>query len=1163
LTETFQEVLQIVFEQLGAEEAEKLQKALTAVGTAGADTDARLAPLVKQLEELQSTSGKVAQAIDISKKIEANNSALAEAKKALSDLNAEFDRTDKTSADVSIAFSQAEKRVKTLSAEQLKLQSAFAASTSTLRQSGINTTNLVSAQDELRAKTAAVAQQITTAASGIKNLGSESAKTQGLLGTLKDHLLEIASVATAVGVALKTIDFGKQAFGEASDIEASLARVQALAQGSAHDFGALAEQIERSATAANASGVESASAAAALAEQGQSAAEIYEALTPTLLLAKNASIDLGQAAGIVDDTLDLFGKTAAYAGLAVDQLTAASKGSKDGLNGLADGVRTLAPDARALGLTFEDLVGLLGFMSQNGIDASKSARGLRTVFQDLQDPASKLSLALASLGDTSGNFSSAIETLRSAGGRGKDALLGLDGAARSLVEFLLQQGPNAVATFTASLANAQGTAAATAQTLDNTLKGSFTSFENALERVRSGLVKTSLAPLREELQKLSGQLVAFAESPAFAQLQQQLGDLFKEGTEAFDTFIQHVDWPKFVEGARGALKDASDSIHEFKDDLSAVAGAIGKVGDAIGVVYRAIAVAFDLAKVATNELVAHIAGSQLQYTRALDALTGKTSGATIALESLRDAAKSASSQGVDALIENSDKLVDNLKSLGGVSDEAAKNVDRVRATFENVRAGVATSSAAIGQAGSDFNVLTRGTENAANALGILPEIFNRDAIAAKAASDAHTEHANQIIRARQAVNDAQAAFDRLTQSGNKDVIAFQEAAKALQDAQAELDRLTGKADQAADSQRALASAFAQLHIVSQDQLEKTAGDAKSSLDTIEQAFQNNKATIEDVKRAYAAYAAAVKASVADSSDAVKQHAQAELDAKAAALGLAQSVAQAGAAGKEAGDQTADAFDNAAEKIKSASDAAGDLAANATEAAAGVQDVASSATAATSSLSQATQGIVLLSNEQLRGLREVAEELRAGGLSLEQYEQRIQEVMTGTSRAIEEQQELLKKSRSLQQDLLLQLAQQDGDDVEQENIRHQQALDNLREELTVDGQLNTIEFAKVEALENKRHENALRNIRAEADARKDAASDTSTTSAVGGGIGVNANRGNSGVPAGGVLGTFKIDFGNGNVVSVTGNQQTGKDLQRFLDELRRRAMASGLGSRLSR
>jgi hypothetical protein len=203
----------------------------------------------------------------------------------------------------------------------------------------------------------------------------------------------------------------------------------------------------------------------------------------------------------------------------------------------------------------------------------------------------------------------------------------------------------------------------------------------------------------------------------------------------------------------------------------------------------------------------------------------------------------------------------------------------------------------------------------------------------------------------------------------------------------------------------------------------------------------------------------------------------------------------------------------------------------------------------------------LSNEQLRGLREVAEELRAGGLSLEQYEQRIQEVMTGTSRAIEEQQELLKKSRSLQQDLLLQLAQQDGDDVEQENIRHQQALDNLREELTVDGQLNTIEFRKVEALENKRHENALRNIRAEADAKKDAASDTSTTSTVGGGIGVNVNRGNS-VPAGGVLGTFKFDFGNGSVVSVTGTQQTGKDLQRLLEELKRQARATGLAGRLN-
>lgn len=910
MADVFKEVLQIVIEQLGAEEAQKLSTVLRGVGDSGAAADAKLSPLIDQLSDLAVQSAKVSSAIDIAKKITANNIALTEAKNALAALNAEFNRADKSSADVSVAFEQAEKRVKTLATEQLKLQAAAAGSAASLKASGIDATNLAAAEDQLRAKTTQVAQQINNTAGATKNLGVESGKTGGVLGEMRDHLLAIVSVATAVGIALKGVQLGKEALAEAANVEQSLSRVKAIAQSTADDFSALGEQIERSAIAANVSSAQSAATAAALAEQGQSASEIFQTLTPTLLLARDANMDFAQSAGVVDDILDLFGKSAGDAAEVVDKLVTASKGSKDGIGGMAAAIRGLAPDARQLGLDFDQLVGLLGLMTQNGIDAGKATRGLRTIFQDLQDPTSKFSVALGQLGDTSGDFGSAIETIRTSGESGQEALLGLDGAARSLILFFLQQAPGAIDAFTAALQRSQGAASETRKAIDDNLSGAFEAFTNSLDRLGSKLAKSSLTPLRDELKKLADQLTAFAESPAFERLQKALGDLFAEGVEAFDNFIQNVDWAGFVSSAQTALRDASKSIGEFKDDLSTVAAAINTVGASIGVVFRSVAVVFDLTKTAVSGLVTGLAAGMLAQSRAVDALTGKTSQLTLSLEAVRDSAKDAAENGVAALREDSEKLVDNLGALGGAADETGKSVETLRDGVASMQAGVATSTPVVAKAGSDFNVLSKGVENVANALGILPELFNADATAAKAAAEAHTEHANEIVRARKAVDDAQAALTRLTQSGEKSSVAFQQASNTLQAAQAELDRLTGKSDTAADSQRRLAQAFADLRIKSQDELQKTRDTAERSLEAIRQAFTTGDAKIEDVKRAYAAWAAAVRAAAADSTDAVKKQAEETIASRAAALGLADAVTQAGDAGKDAGDKTATAFDGA-------------------------------------------------------------------------------------------------------------------------------------------------------------------------------------------------------------------------------------------------------------
>jgi len=65
---------------------------------------------------------------------------------------------------------------------------------------------------------------------------------------------------------------------------------------------------------------------------------------------------------------------------------------------------------------------------------------------------------------------------------------------------------------------------------------------------------------------------------------------------------------------------------------------------------------------------------------------------------------------------------------------------------------------------------------------------------------------------------------------------------------------------------------------------------------------------------------------------------------------------------------------------------------------------------------AANGIVVLSNEQIRALRSINEELQSGGLSLERYEERMAEVFTGVNAQIERQIEQVARLKSTEQDL---------------------------------------------------------------------------------------------------------------------------------------------------
>lgn len=942
---------------------------------------------------------------------------------------------------------------------------------------------------------------------------SEAYKSQAdAIGLLRDNLGKIAAAAAAAGAALKLIDFSRAGFDEAGKVEDSIARIGAIAKTTADDFEQLGDAIEEAAIAANVSTDQAALAAAALAEQGQSAKEIFETLTPTLLLAKDAQIEVSEAAGIVDDALDLFGKSAGDAALVVDQLVAASKGSKEGLAGLATAVRTLAPDAQALGLTFEQLTGMLSLLGQNGIDAGKAARGLRTVFQDLQDPTSKFSLALGDLGDSSGDFGKAIETLRSSGDRGKQALLGLDGAARSLLLFLIQQAPGSIKGFVDALKEAQGTASETAKTIDSTLRGSFTAFSNAFDRLSSAIAKQALTPLAEEFQKLADQLTEFSTSDSFARLTTAFQELFTNAVKQFDEFISHVDWSKFVDGATHAVSDVAGSLNELSGSFRDVANTVNEVGG----------------------FFSNLHTLDQEAGKALDGATKAVGNFALALGALGQGDLPAAARAMD--------------DVGAAVNKAAEHYDKFSEALNGGQQALSGVEPSANRAAEAVEGVGTKAETAIEGLQKIeevgPGVFENTrkaaveaALAEASVAAASKAHAEEVIKARKAVEDAHTALLNLVKSGTASAEAMQQASQKYEAAKKNLESLTTVTKSADEAQRGLEQAFKNLGLTTQKQLDKAADDAKRDLDTIRQAFLSGNATLEDVKRAYDAYAAKVRASVADSSDAVKAQKESQLQVLASTLGLTDALGKAGEAGKKAGEDTAEAFGKAGDKVGDTAQAAKDASDAFHDQSQGWADqLAATATAAAS----AAQGIVLLTADQLRGLREIRDELVAGGLTLQQYEERIQEVMFGTSEAIQRQIDQLARLRATEQDLLDQIAQESGDDVASEDARHRKALEDIKEEATLDGALNVQQYNRLKALEDKLHELKLKHIE-----EQQRAQDTSSQGGGGSSAATSASTpSGTTVQRGTSIPGLTIDFSGATIIGGT-KEQIGEQIARLV------------------
>jgi ABC-type transporter Mla subunit MlaD len=566
----------------------------------------------------------------------------------------------------------------------------------------------------------------------------------------------------------------------------------------------------------------------------------------------------------------------------VDELTAASHGAAGGLGAMSAAAAQLAPDAKALGLGFTDVVSVLGLLNTKGVDTEKSVRGLRAVFQELQDPSSKLRGELLALGDGTGDFDKALSTLTAGTPRANQALLTLNGPARALVETLGQAGPDALAKFNAGLQQTQGVADRAARVIDDNLKGASQRFGLAIEQIGEKLAKPVLEPFKNELEKLAGELNKFAESPDFQDIEKQAGQMAKSVAEALDKLVHGIDWKTFLADGKDALGQIGDKLNSLAESAGTIATAINKTFDTVGGAAHAVVGGVQLVAGAVSGAAADISEFSDNVTasaRGVKDATDKTTGLTQALRAFSDEADAQARPNVE-------KLHDDIVDLVGANEKAA------------------TATKAHGDA-------------AAQAAPKIAEAAQASKETVQAAHEAVTVLPTMTVRLGQTGQAAQTFADDL-----------REASKQAAD-------LKDKSGAAVSGLDAVTAAMGKLGGTSQQALQQAAADAARFFATVDQNSANSAAGLADRQNAFLAYAKTALAASAQLDEGTRASIQYQLESKAAVLGVVGALADLEKqAGASAAALTSDAARSAA--------AIDQIATSSTTASQSVQDIGTTA-----------------------------------------------------------------------------------------------------------------------------------------------------------------------------------------------------------------------------
>ena len=236
-----------------------------------------------------------------------------------------------------------------------------------------------------------------------------------------------------------------------------------------------------------------------LAKLGFSQDEIKNSTEGILLLAKASGTDLANASEIAGSTLRAFGLETSQTGHLADVMAKSFSSSALDITKFKESMKFVAPVSKSANVSLEETTALLSILANNGLKGSQAGTSLKRIMSEMAKTGKPLKEALQDVADAGIDLTSAQDEV------GRSAQTSL---------LILADNIDKIDGFTSKYENADGSAKAMAETMDNTLSGSIkrlgSAWEGFLLDMNDGTGASN--SLREAIDFLSTNLVTIMET---------------------------------------------------------------------------------------------------------------------------------------------------------------------------------------------------------------------------------------------------------------------------------------------------------------------------------------------------------------------------------------------------------------------------------------------------------------------------------------------------------------------------------------------------------------------------------------------------------------------------------------------------------------------------
>lgn len=236
-----------------------------------------------------------------------------------------------------------------------------------------------------------------------KRLAQVEGKTSSFASKIKNTLL-------AIGIGAMAKQAAGYIYNVGAEFEAAMSRVQAISGATGKDLEALTEKAKELGASTKYSAPEVAAAMEEMAKAGWNTQQILEGMEGVLDAAAASGEGLATTSTIVADAITGFGLAAKDSTHVADLLTQAANAGTIDIADLGETFKYIAPVAKTMGLSIEDVTTAVSAMSMAGIKGSQAGTSLRTVLTRMVKPTDAVEAAMKKLGivltNSDGSFKS-------------------------------------------------------------------------------------------------------------------------------------------------------------------------------------------------------------------------------------------------------------------------------------------------------------------------------------------------------------------------------------------------------------------------------------------------------------------------------------------------------------------------------------------------------------------------------------------------------------------------------------------------------------------------------------------------------------------------------------------------------------------------------------